>query len=157
MGKDIAQYVTKQALDREKRESCTEDTSRREKGADEIQIQMARIDTDKAMRVNEIQIAADRARDQAKIAADKALDLREFELQAQAQVNTNATSNLPPPNRDAKSPKLPSFTAEKEELDSNYLLHFKRYECQMGETHVGYQAECITVRKSHGCKHQDVQ
>ena len=122
MGKDIAQYVTKQALDREKRENCTEDTSRREKGADEIQIQTARIDTDKAMRVNEIQIvpiAADRARDQAKIEADKELDLREFELQAQAQVNTNA-SNLPPPNRDAKSPKLPAFTGEKEELDSTF-------------------------------------
>ena len=26
----------------------------------------------------------------------------------------------------------------------------------MGQKHMGYQAKCITVRKSHGCIHQDV-
>ena len=35
---------------------------------------------------------------------------------------------------DAKTPKLPAFIDEKDELDS-YLLHF---ECKVGEKHVGY-------------------
>ena len=46
-------------------------------------------------------------------------------MQAQAQVNTETTSNLSP-NRDAKSSKLPAFVDEKDELDS-YLLRFERY------------------------------
>ena len=78
-----------------------------------------------------------------------------MELHAQAKVNT---SNPPPPYRDAKSPKLPAFVDEKYELIS-YLLRFERYakNAKMGESYVGHQVECITVRKSHGCIHQDVQ
>ena len=38
-----------------------------------------------------------------KIETDKELALKEMELQAQAHVNTDATSNPPGPNRDAKS------------------------------------------------------
>ena len=72
------------------------------------------------------QITTDRARYQAKIEANKELALKELELQAQAQVNIDATSNPPPPNRDAKIPKLPAFVGEKDELYSN-LLGFERY------------------------------
>ena len=50
-----------------------------------------------------------------------------MELQAQqAQANTSAAITPPPRNKDAKSPKLPSFIDEKDELDS-YLLRFERY------------------------------
>ena len=70
---------------------------------------MAQIDADKAKSADEIQMAQ---------IVQK--------CQAHAQVNTDATSNLPPPNRDAKSPKLPDFVDEKDELDS-YLLPLERY------------------------------
>ena len=48
--------------------------------------------------------------------------------QAQAQVTASASLAATPPtrNKDAKSPKLPSFIDEKDELDS-YLLRFERY------------------------------
>ena len=52
-----------------------------------------------------------------------------MELQAQqAQVTASASlaATPPPRNKDAKSPKLPSFIDEKDELDS-YLLRFERY------------------------------
>ena len=97
------------------------------------------------------QNAANRARDKAKIEADKELTLKELELQAQALVNTNATSNPPFHNRDAKSSKLPAFVGEKDKPDS-YLSRMPNR-----RSYVGYQAEYITVRKSHGCIHQDVQ
>ena len=60
------------------------DTSRREKeeGIDEVQIQMA------------------------KVASDKELALKELKLQAQAKVNIDATSIPPPPNRDPRSCQL---------------------------------------------------
>ena len=64
------------------------------------------------------QNAANRARDQAKIEADKELTLKELELQAQALVNTNATSDSPFHNKDAKSSKLPAFVGEKDKPDS---------------------------------------
>ena len=65
----------------------------------------------------------------AKIEADKELALKEMELQAQqaqVQATTSSATTPPPRNKDAKSPKLPSFIDEKDELDS-YLLHFERY------------------------------
>ena len=65
------------------------------------------------------------ARDQAKIQADKELILKELELRAQTQASTRATVDPPPCNRDAKSPKLPAFVEEEDELHS-YLLHFER-------------------------------
>ena len=65
-------------------------------------------------------------KEQAKI--DKELKIKEMELQAQqAQATTSsATALYPSRNKDAKSPKLPSFIDEKDELDS-YLLRFECY------------------------------
>ena len=64
----------------------------------------------------------------AKIKADEELTLKEMKLQAQAeaQASTSHVVTPPPRNRDAKSPKLPFFIDEKDELDS-YLLRFERY------------------------------
>ena len=44
----------------------------------------------------------------------------------QSQASTIHAATPPPRNKDAKSPKLPSFIDEKDELDS-YLLRFERY------------------------------
>ena len=69
------------------------------------------------------------AKEQAKLEAEKELKIKEMELQAQqAQVTASASlaATPPPRNKDAKSPKLPSFIDEKDELDS-YLLCFERY------------------------------
>ena len=50
-----------------------------------------------------------------------------MELQdQQAQATASSATTPPPHNKDAKSPKLPSFIDEKDELDS-YLLRFERY------------------------------
>ena len=67
----------------------------------------------------------------AQVQVDRELKLRDMELQAQeAQAQTQATTSPVntriPRNKGAKSPKLPSFIDEKDELDS-YLLHFERY------------------------------
>ena len=110
-GKDILEYVKEQQkLDREERAAWREDRKRADeseekKRADEIKIQLA------------------------KIQADKELALKEMELQEQArqaQVTASSATTPPPRNKDAKSPKLPSFIDEKDELDS-YLLCFERY------------------------------
>ena len=61
--------------------------------------------------------------------ADKELKIKEMELkaqQAQAQATASSATTPLPRNKDAKSPKLPSFTDEKDELDS-YLLRFECY------------------------------
>ena len=109
-GKDILEYVKEQQkLDREERAACREDRKRADeseekKRADEIKIQLA------------------------KIQADKELALKEMELQEQArqaQVTASSATTPPPRNKDAKSPKLPSFIDEKDELDS-FLLRFER-------------------------------
>ena len=86
----------------------------KEKRADEsdIKIQIAQIEAEK---------------EQAKIEADKELALKELGLKAQQdQASTSLAAASPPRNKDAKSPKLPSFTDENDELDS-YLLRFERY------------------------------
>ena len=110
-GKDILEYVKEQQkLDREERAAWREDRKRADeseekKRADEIKIQLA------------------------KIQADKELALKEMELQEQArqaQITASSATTPPPRNKDAKSPKLPSFINEKGELDS-YLLRFERY------------------------------
>ena len=62
----------------------------------------------------------------AKIEAEKELSLREIELKAQDQASACLAATPPPRNKDAKSPKLPSFIDEKDELDS-YLLRFEHY------------------------------
>ena len=59
--------------------------------------------------------------------ADKELALKELELKAQQDQASSSLAAAPPPRKkDAKSPKLPSFIDEKDELDS-YLLYFERY------------------------------
>ena len=82
------------------------------KRADEIKIQIAKIEA---------------AKKQARIVADKELALKELELKAQQdQASISLEATPPPRNKDAKSPKIPSFLDEKDELKS-YLLRFKRY------------------------------
>ena len=109
-GKEIMEYVKEQQkFDREERaawrnirmtELQTEAEEKRR--ADEIKVQMAKIE------------------------AEKELTLREMELKAQDQASGSSATTPPPRNKDAKSPKLPSFVDEKDELDS-YLLCFERY------------------------------
>ena len=117
-GKDILEYVKEQQkLDREERAAWREDRKRADKSeekkrADEIKIQIAQIEA---------------AKGQAKIEAEKELALKELELKAQqSQAGASLAATPPPRNKDAKSPKLPSFVDEKDELDS-YLLRFERY------------------------------
>ena len=76
----------------------------------------------KRKRADEIKIKIQMA----KVEADKelALKVKEMELKAQDQASTNGAAALSPHNRDAKSPMLPAFVDEKDELDS-YLLHSK--------------------------------
>ena len=109
-GKEIMEYVKEQQkFDREERaawrnirmtELQTEAEEKRR--ADEIKVQMAKIE------------------------AEKELTLREMELKAKDQASGSLADTPPPRNKDAKSPKLPSFIDEKDELDS-YLLCFERY------------------------------
>ena len=55
---------------------------------------------------------------------EKELKIKEMELQAQqAQATTSSATTPPTRNKDAKSPKLPSFRDEKDKLDS-YLIRF---------------------------------
>ena len=74
------------------------------KRADEIKIQMAKIEA---------------AKEQARRESDKELPLTELELEAQqGQASASLTASPPPLNKDAKPPKLPSFIDEKDKLDS---------------------------------------
>ena len=75
-----------------------------EKRADEIKIQMEQIEADKE------QAKIEAAKKQARIEADKELALKELELKAQQdQASTSLAATPPPCNKDANSPKLPSF------------------------------------------------
>ena len=126
-GKDIVEYVKEQQkLDREERAAWREERKRADEAeekrrADEIRF--AQIEAAKE------QAKIEAAKEQAKLEAEKELKIREMEFQAQqAQVTASASlaATPPPRNKDAKSPKLPSFIDEKDELDS-YLLRFERY------------------------------
>ena len=128
-GKDILEYVKEQQkLDREERAAWREERKRADEAeekrrADEIRF--AQIEAAK----EQAKIEAEAAKEQAKLEAEKELKIKEMELQAQqAQVTASASlaATPPPRNKDAKSPKLPSFIDEKDELDS-YLLRFERY------------------------------
>ena len=73
------------------------------------------------------QAKTEAAKEQVRIEADTELKIKEMELQAQQAQATASSSTTPPPrNKDAKSPKLPSFIDKKDKLDS-YLLRFERY------------------------------
>ena len=154
-GKDIVEYVKEQQkLDREERAAWREERKRADEAeekrrADEIRF--AQIEAAKE------QAKIEAAKEQAKLEAEKELKIKEMELQAQqAQVTASASlaATPPPRNKDAKSPKLPSFVDEKDELDS-YLLRFERY-----AENVSWEkdtwAECAIDRKSHGRIYQDV-
>ena len=126
-GKGIAEYVTRQqTLDREERGAWRESQKR------QVEIRMAELQAEDKKRADEshikIQIAQiEAAKEQAKIEAEKELALKELELKAQQNQASASLAVTPPPrNKDAKSPKLPSFIDEKDELDS-YLLRFERY------------------------------
>ena len=74
---------------------------------------MAEIQAEEKKRAEEIWLA--------QIKIEKELKIKEMELQAQAQATASSATTPTPRNKDAKSPKLPSFIDEKDELDS-YLL-----------------------------------
>ena len=87
----------------------------------QIQIQMAQIEA-----VRE-QAKIEATKEQDRIEADKELALKELELKAQQdQASTIFAATPPSCNKDAKSPKLPSFIDEKDELGS-CPLPFERY------------------------------
>ena len=133
-GKDIAEYVTRQqTLDREERAAWREAQKR------QVEIRMAELHVEDKKRADELQAEREKradeirfaqieaAKEQAKIEAKKELALKELEMKAQqSQASTSPAATPPPRNKDAKSPKLPSFIDEKDELDS-YLLRFERY------------------------------
>ena len=135
-GKDIVEYVKEQQkLDREERAAWREERKRADEAeekrrADEIRFAQIEAAKEQAkIEAAKEQAKIEAAKEQAKLEAEKELKIKEMELQAQqAQVTASASlaATLPPRNKDAKSPKLPSFIDEKAELDS-YLLCFERY------------------------------
>ena len=117
-GKEIMEYVKEQRkLDREERAAWRN-----------IRMTELQTEAEEKKRADEIRFAQiEAAKEQAKIEAEKELVLKELELKAQqSQASTSSATTPPPRNKDAKSPKLPSFIDEKDELDS-YLLRFERY------------------------------
>ena len=147
-GKDIAEYVTRQqTLDREERAAwrvAQKFHAEEKKRADEIR--MAEIQAEK--RADELQAEEKKRADEirlAQIEIEKELKIKEMELKAQqAQAQATASSATTPPtrNKDAKSPKLPSFIDEKDELDS-YLLRFERY-----AENAGWEKETWAIKPS---------
>ena len=117
-GKEIMEYVKEQQkFDREERAAWRN-----------IRMTELQTEAEEKKRADEIRFAQiEAAKEQAKIEAEKELALKELELKAQqSQASTSPAATPPPRNKDAKSPKLPSFIDEKDELDS-YLLRFERY------------------------------
>ena len=54
----------------------------------------------------------------AKVEADKELAIKQMELNAQDQASSSPAVDPPHHNRDVKTPKVPSFIDEKDELGS---------------------------------------
>ena len=137
-GKDILEYVKEQQkLDREERAAWREAQKMQAKADVELAKIRAEAEAEERKRADqaeekkradEIRFAQiEAAKEQAKIEAEKELALKELELKAQqSQAGASLAATPPPRNKDAKSPKLPSFVDEKDELDS-YLLRFERY------------------------------
>ena len=118
-GKDILEYVKEQQkLDREERAAWRE--AQKMQAQADVELAKIRAEAEEKRRADEIKVQM------AKIEAEKELTLREMELKAQDQASASLAATPPPRNKDAKSPKLPSFIDEKDELDS-YLLRFERY------------------------------
>ena len=117
-GKEIMEYVEEQhKFDREERAAWRN-----------IRMTELQTEAEEKKRADEIRFAQIEAvKEQAKIEVERELALKELELKAQqSQASTSPAATPPPRNKDAKSPKLPSFIDEKDELDS-YLLRFERY------------------------------
>ena len=128
-GKDILEYVKEQQkLDREERAAWREAQKMQAQADVELAKIRAEAEAEEKKRADEIRFAQiEAAKEQAKIEAEKELALKELELKAQqSQAGASLAATSPPRNKDAKSPKLPSFIDEKDELDS-YLLRFERY------------------------------
>ena len=128
-GKDILEYVKEQQkLDREERAAWREAQKMQAQADVELAKIRAEAEAEEKKRADEIRFAQiEAAKEQAKIEAEKELALKELELKAQqSQAGASLAATPPPRNKDAKSPKLPSFVDEKDELDS-YLLRFERY------------------------------
>ena len=127
--KDILEYVKEQQkLDREERAAWREAQKMQAQADVELAKIRAEAEAEEKKRADEIRFAQiEAAKEQAKIEAEKELALKELELKAQqSQAGASLAATPPPRNKDAKSPKLPSFVDEKDELDS-YLLRFERY------------------------------
>ena len=109
------------------------------KRADEIRKAQIEAEAEEKRRADEICFAQiEAAKEPTKIEADEELALKELELKArQNQASASIAATPHPRHKDAKSPKLPSFIDEKNELDS-YLLRFERY------------AENASWRRAHG-------
>ena len=128
-GKDILEYVKEQQkLDREERAAWREAQKMQAQADVELTKIRAEAEAEEKKRADEIRFAQIKAaKEQAKIEAEKELALKELELKAQqSQAGASLAATPPPHNKDAKSPKLPSFIDEKDELDS-YMLRFERY------------------------------
>ena len=128
-GKDILEYVKEQQkLDREERAAWREAQKMQAQADVELAKIRAEAEAEEKKRADEIRFAQiEAAKEQAKIEAEKELALKELELKAQqSQAGASLAATPPPCNKDAKSPKSPSFVDEKDELDS-YLLCFECY------------------------------
>ena len=104
-------------------------------------IRIAELQGEDKKRADEIRKAQTESETEDKKRADEShikIQIKELELKAQQNQDSASLAVTPPPrNKDAKSPKLPSFIDEKDELDS-YLLCFKCY------------AENASLEKTHG-------
>ena len=129
-GKDILEYIEERAAWREAQKMQAQaDVELAKIRAEAEAEERKRADqAEEKKRADEIRFAQiEAAKEQAKIEAEKELALKELELKAQqSQAGASLAATPPPRNKDAKSPKLPSFIDEKDELDS-YLLRFERY------------------------------
>ena len=130
-GKDISEYVKEQQkLDREEKAVWRE--AQKMQAQADVELAKIRAEAEAEERKRADQAEEKKRADEirfAQIEIEKELKIKEMELQAQqaqAQATISSATTPPPRNKDAKSPKLPSFIDEKDELDS-YLLRFERY------------------------------
>ena len=128
-GKDILEYVKEQQkLDREERAAWREAQKMQAQADVELAKIRAEAEAEEKKRADEIHFAQiEAAKGQAKIEAEKELALKELELKAQqSQAGASLAATPPPRNKDAKSPKLPSFVNEKDEPDQ-FVIRLKNY------------------------------